>query len=374
MKVLIFDLFDTILHYSSFDFNLLLQKLHTQYIDPKNSFEDLQNYAKKYREQYMADRSTTHKEVSFIHQLEFYQKELGFNDNYNLYDLELDLMLSCRKEIIRQDTIPTLEYFKKWGYKLYIMSNSIFSAITLTKYLETFKLATYFDGIYSSADCGYRKPHLDFFSYFQVTTDIPLNKEIYFIGNTYKNDVMGAKNAKLTPVYYQEEGDIVEGVYTITTLKDLVDLFQNKYIYINTIMEKFSTVDGPGMRSVVFLQGCAIQCEGCHNEASWDRANNSRISIEELSTILKNKSVNKKITISGGEPLLQSLSLLRLLESLDTYDICLYTSYEEHFVPSSIKEKLTHLKVGKYEHCKRTSSTPYIGSTNQKFINLRESL
>ena len=74
--------------------------------------------------------------------------------------------------------------------------------------------------------------------------------------------------------------------------------------------ESFGTVDGPGVRFVVFLQGCVLKCKYCHNPDSWGFDDNkiTRTPQELIKEVLKYKSYIQKggVTISGGEPLLQA--------------------------------------------------------------------
>lgn len=73
--------------------------------------------------------------------------------------------------------------------------------------------------------------------------------------------------------------------------------------------ETFGAVDGPGIRFVVFFQGCLLRCVYCHNPDSWDTAGGREITAGELvAEIIKYKSFIKNggVTLSGGEPLLQS--------------------------------------------------------------------
>ena len=77
--------------------------------------------------------------------------------------------------------------------------------------------------------------------------------------------------------------------------------------YIHSI-ESFGTVDGPGIRFVVFLQGCPMRCQYCHNPDSWETGTGTRMSTEELiEQFQKNRYFYSKggITVTGGEPLLQ---------------------------------------------------------------------
>lgn len=74
-------------------------------------------------------------------------------------------------------------------------------------------------------------------------------------------------------------------------------------------VESFGTVDGPGVRMVVFLQGCPMRCAYCHNPDTWPESGGTMLSAEELiDRFLRNASYYKNggITVSGGEPLLQA--------------------------------------------------------------------
>ncbi len=77
---------------------------------------------------------------------------------------------------------------------------------------------------------------------------------------------------------------------------------------INSI-QTLGTLDGPGVRFVVFVQGCNLRCHCCHNPDTWDMAEGIEVTPEEILTKVKKyrKYFGEKggITISGGEPLLQ---------------------------------------------------------------------
>jgi len=93
---------------------------------------------------------------------------------------------------------------------------------------------------------------------------------------------------------------------------------------INSI-ESFSTKDGEGVRSVVFLQGCHLRCDYCHNPETWDRNGGEEISAEELAEkVLRFKDYwgeNGGVTVSGGEPLLQAKELLGFLKLLKEHGV-----------------------------------------------------
>ena len=84
--------------------------------------------------------------------------------------------------------------------------------------------------------------------------------------------------------------------------------------YIHSI-ETFGSVDGPGIRYVVFLQGCPMRCLYCHNPDTWAISKGRAVSAEEIiAEYEKNKMFyrNGGITVTGGEPLLQVDFLIEL--------------------------------------------------------------
>lgn len=88
----------------------------------------------------------------------------------------------------------------------------------------------------------------------------------------------------------------------------------------------FSKVDGPGIRYVVFMQGCNLRCRFCHNVDTWSTTSGKMMASQEIAkNILKAlpyiKNSNGGVTISGGEPLLQIEFLIELFKTLKKYDI-----------------------------------------------------
>lgn len=96
--------------------------------------------------------------------------------------------------------------------------------------------------------------------------------------------------------------------------------------------ESLGAVDGPGVRFVVFMQGCSLKCKYCQNRDTWDLHGGTTYSVEELiEKILRYKNYimpNGGVTISGGEPLLQAKFLIELFTELKKYNIhtCIDTS------------------------------------------------
>ncbi len=140
---------------------------------------------------------------------------------------------------------------------------------------------------------------------------------------------------------------------------------------INSIMENPSLCDGYGYRTVLFLQGCNLKCSGCQNQSTWDINKGKLIDVKELALQIRKKCKNKKLTISGGEPLLQANSLKDLLEELKDFNLCLYTGHELSDVPPEILKYLKYIKVGSFKKELMTTIKPFVGSTNQEFIEVR---
>lgn len=143
-------------------------------------------------------------------------------------------------------------------------------------------------------------------------------------------------------------------------------------IRLNTIAP-CSVCDGPGIRMVLFLQGCQKRCRGCHNPATWDTDGGQVWQITKLVEYVCKNAPTKRITISGGEPLEQADALygfLLALDSKNSFDTALYTSYEITEIPPKIIEHLDYIKTGPYIEELRTTVIPFVGSSNQRFYKL----
>ena len=100
---------------------------------------------------------------------------------------------------------------------------------------------------------------------------------------------------------------------------------KQNYAKIHSI-ETFGTVDGPGIRFVIFFQGCNLKCKYCHNRDTWDINGGKYISVDELLTkILRYKEYfdasGGGVTVTGGEPLLQAKFIIALFKKLKEYSI-----------------------------------------------------
>lgn len=95
--------------------------------------------------------------------------------------------------------------------------------------------------------------------------------------------------------------------------------------YIHSI-ETFGTLDGPGLRYVIFMQGCPLRCKFCHNPDTWSMANGQKRNVDWLVEDIRNyipyfHSSGGGVTASGGEPLLQAAFLSVLFSRLKKLSI-----------------------------------------------------
>ena len=107
------------------------------------------------------------------------------------------------------------------------------------------------------------------------------------------------------------------------------------YAKVHSI-ESFGTLDGPGIRFVLFLQGCSLKCKYCHNRDTWDINSGTYLSLDDVYDKImnyKNYIKNGGVTITGGEPLLQYQFLIELFKKLKKKNIhtCIDTSRNGSF-------------------------------------------
>ena len=135
-----------------------------------------------------------------------------------------------------------------------------------------------------------------------------------------------------------------------------------KSIRVNNICH--STCNGPGNRLVIWTQGCKFNCQGCFNPETHANSGGKMISTNELAKRINDDCSIGGITISGGEPLLQSEVVLDLLNQLRTeLTIVLYSGYSVKEVLKD-KDKIDVIKkvdvaiMGRYD---KTLEHPYYG-------------
>jgi len=146
-----------------------------------------------------------------------------------------------------------------------------------------------------------------------------------------------------------------------------------------------SIVDGPGLRYVVFVQGCMLRCDGCHNPDTWDAGGGTEVSVDEIIKEMLSNPLTDGLTLSGGEPFGQAADCVSLAAAAHEkgLNVWVFTGktfeelHEESRTDPSVEEllKLTDILVdGRYIDTKRTLSQKWCGSANQRVIDVPESL
>ena len=146
-------------------------------------------------------------------------------------------------------------------------------------------------------------------------------------------------------------------------------------------LQKDSIVDGEGIRTVIWTQGCPHNCKGCHNPMTHSFEDGALIEVEEVIEELKQLKGQTGITLSGGDPVCQSdacLEIARAAHSLGLNVWC-YTgfTYEQMIRNPRYKKLLEEIDIlvdGKFILEKKSYDIYFRGSTNQRIINVKASL
>ena len=234
-KVILFDLYDTILKDVSFSVQQCFEWLYETYFKDACTREEFEAHREFYTPMY-AKRAENHSEVHFMRDevlkiFEHFKVRLP----ENLDELEYNLMNQMQQETLLEDVKETLVTLKENGIGMYILSNSIFSGKATERLLEEFDILKYFSKVFVSAAYGIRKPHPGFF---QMAVDEIQKKypdvqkeDILFVGNDYQSDVEGASGAGLDVAWYNvEEQPDEKGICThiIEKFKQLLNVVCGK--------------------------------------------------------------------------------------------------------------------------------------------------
>ncbi|MDR3207524.1 MAG: anaerobic ribonucleoside-triphosphate reductase activating protein [Oscillospiraceae bacterium] len=146
---------------------------------------------------------------------------------------------------------------------------------------------------------------------------------------------------------------------------------------------KESIVDGPGLRYVIFTQGCPHRCEGCHNAHSWPTEGGQFRAVDALLAEIRHDSLLTGVTLSGGEPFLQARPLAALAQRVKALGLTvwLYTGYRwEELLAENDPHRLAlleHTDVlvdGRFDQTRKSYAARFRGSLNQRLIHVPQSL
>lgn len=139
-----------------------------------------------------------------------------------------------------------------------------------------------------------------------------------------------------------------------------------------------TSVDGPGLRTSVYLAGCSHHCPGCHNPQSWDTLGGTEMSACDIMRVIDDNEA--PVTLSGGDPL-QHPGILELAQliSHSGYNLWCYTGYtwDEIIAAPALLQVASLCDVvvdGRFVQALRDTSLHFRGSSNQRIIDVRRSL
>ena len=143
-----------------------------------------------------------------------------------------------------------------------------------------------------------------------------------------------------------------------------------------------SIVDGPGIRTTVFAQGCPHHCEGCHNPETWEFGCGTPVPAEAILEMFQANPLCRGVTFSGGEPFAQAEDFAELAKLLKAkgYEVASYSGYTFEQLMSGTKaqkELLQYIDVlidGPFLMAQRSLELTFRGSRNQRIINVPASL
>ena len=148
--------------------------------------------------------------------------------------------------------------------------------------------------------------------------------------------------------------------------------------------EEDAIADGPGLRAVVFVQGCPHHCPGCHNPQTWKFAGGTRVAVETVARRIARNPLTTGVTFSGGEPFAQAGALADLAERLGgRYELAVYTGYTFEALQKLARDDdgvarllaaADVLVDGPFRLAEKDRSLLWRGSGNQRLLDAKASL
>jgi anaerobic ribonucleoside-triphosphate reductase activating protein len=159
----------------------------------------------------------------------------------------------------------------------------------------------------------------------------------------------------------------------------------SEYIRLAADLQTDSIVDGPGLRAVLWTQGCAHHCPGCQNPQTWDFDGGGLVPIEMVKEAIDELEYQDGITFSGGDPMFQPEACNELAEYCRSkgLNIWVYTgfTFEELMLLAKRKpiyldflKKIDVLVDGRFIEKEKDLSLLFRGSANQRLIDVPKTL
>ncbi len=141
-----------------------------------------------------------------------------------------------------------------------------------------------------------------------------------------------------------------------------------------------TSVDGPGLRTSIYIAGCSHQCPGCHNRQSWDFNGGKQLTVDEIVDIVEANDFN--VTLSGGDPMYHPHEIAELCKRIKQKlgkTIWCYTGFtwEEIVSNEKLQLPLPWIDVvveGRFIERLRDTCLRFKGSSNQRIISVAPSL
>lgn len=137
-----------------------------------------------------------------------------------------------------------------------------------------------------------------------------------------------------------------------------------------------TTVDGPGLRTSIYLAGCRHACPGCHNPDSWDFNAGTPMTVDEIMEVVREEDFD--VTLTGGDPLMHPHKLPLLTAAIRSLgkSIWLYTGYtiSQIRLNPALRRAVADIDTiveGPFILALRDTDLIFRGSANQRIIHLR---
>ena len=143
-----------------------------------------------------------------------------------------------------------------------------------------------------------------------------------------------------------------------------------------------SIVDGPGIRTTVFSQGCPHHCPGCQNPDTWDFGCGTDMAEETIVDIVRSNPLCRGVTFSGGEPFAQAegFAKLAVLLKAQGYEVASYSGYTFEQLQQGTPAQRTLLECidvlidGPFIRAEKSLELSFRGSRNQRILDVPASL